>query len=198
MKKYASVDDYINAQEDWAPALSALRSIFHQTEFEETLKWGTPTYTINGKNVAGMAAFKKYVGIWFFQGVFLRDEKKVLINAQEDKTVAMRQWRFQSEEEIDEKLILAYLKEAIQNQKQGKEVTPQKKKPLVVPPELKGKLSSDASLKAAFEKFTPGKQREFAEYIAEAKREATKQKRLAKIIPMVLDGIGLNDKYRNC
>ncbi|MFD0864145.1 YdeI family protein [Sungkyunkwania multivorans] len=200
MKKYSTVDDYISAQGEWIPAINMLRAIFDTTEMIETLKWSIPTYTVNGKNVAGIGAFKSYVGIWFFQGVFLKDEKNVLINAQEEKTVALRQWRFQSIEEIakQEKPIKAYLHEAIQNQKDGKEIKPQKKKTASVPPELVDAFSRDASLKIAFDKFTPFKQREFSEYIAAAKREATKLSRLEKIIPMIKDGIGLNDKYRNC
>ncbi len=195
MKRYKSVDAYINDQDQWKDELIRLREIFHTTEFEETLKWSIPTYTINGKNVAGMAAFKNYFGIWFFQGVFLRDEKNVLINAQEEKTVAMRQWRFSSMDEIDEKLIKAYLAEAIQNQKDGKEVKPQKK-PLVIPEQLQAALDKDASLSKAFEKFSLSHKREYADYINEAKREDTKQRRLEKIIPMILESVGLNDKYR--
>ena len=45
---------------------------------------------------------------------------------------------------------------------------------------------------------TPGKQREYCEYIASSKREATKHSRLEKITPMILNSVGLNDKYKNC
>jgi len=94
MKKYTSVEEYIEEGSKWTNELRELRRILLKTEFEETLKWSIPTYTINGKNVAGIAGFKDYFGIWFFNGVFLKDEEKVLINAQEGKTKAMRQWRF--------------------------------------------------------------------------------------------------------
>lgn len=52
---------------------------------EENLKWGMPVYSLEGVNVAGIVAFKNYVALWFYQGVFLKDDKKVLYNAQEGK-----------------------------------------------------------------------------------------------------------------
>ena len=148
--------------------------------------------------MVGLGAFKSYVGIWFFQGVFLKDKKKVLVNAQEGKTKAMRQWRFSSEKEIDEKLVLEYLDEAIQNQKDGKEIKPARKKTFSLPDELVDYFSKNENVKIAFGKLTPGKKREYAEYISEAKRPDTKMKRLEKIAPMILAGAGLYDKYKNC
>jgi len=85
----------------------------------ETVKWSAPVYTVNGKNVLGLGAFKKHFGIWFFNGVFMKDEHKLLVNAQENKTKALRQMRFETIEEIDKNLVLLYVKEAIENQKLG-------------------------------------------------------------------------------
>ncbi len=68
---------------------------------KETIKWGAPVYTLDYKNIVGLGAFKSYVGLWFFQGALLNDEKKKLINAQEDKTKALRQWRFNSVKKIE-------------------------------------------------------------------------------------------------
>lgn len=107
----------------------------------------------------------------------------------------MRQWRFDSVEEVDESLILQYLQEAIQNQKDGKEVKPEKK-PLVIPDELAEALASDAHLSEVFDELSLTYKREYAEYILDAKRAETKTKRLEKIIPMIREGIGMNDKYR--
>lgn len=184
--------------QQWEEELLLLREIMLSSEAGETLKWGVPTYTINKKNVAGLGAFKSYVGIWFHQGVFLKDTNKKLLNAQEGKTKAMRQWRFSSIEEITEnaELIKAYLEEAIENQKAGKSVKVEKKSNLILPEELQLAFKEDANLKTSFDQFTPGKKREFAEYVNEAKRSATRQSRMEKIKPMILAGIGLNDKYR--
>ena len=199
MELFKTVDSYIANAENFNEALQLLRDIMVKTDLEEGVKWGMPVYMWNKKNVAGFCAFKKYVGVWFYQGVFLKDEQNKLVNAQEGVTKALRQWRFNSLEEIEEneKLLLEYLKEATKNQQLGKEIKPAKpNKKVTVPQLLKEEIAKNKKLKTAFEKFTPGKQKEFCNYIIEAKRDATKQSRLQKIIPMILEGIGLNDKYR--
>ena len=127
----------------------------------------------------------------------MKDDKKVLINAQEGKTSAMRQWRFNSADEMDADLIRTYVLEAIDNQQQGKVIKP-KKKPLIIPDLLQQAMDADAELKEKFEAMTLGKKRDYADHISDAKREATKQSRLEKIIPMILSGVGLYDKYKNC
>ncbi len=196
MKGHKTVDDYIEAAEHWQDELIRLRKILRSTDLEETVKWGGPCYTHDGKNVVGMASFKTYVGLWFHQGALLADRKKVLINAQEGKTKALRQWRFRSKKEIDARLIQSYVKEAIALQERGREIKPDRNQPVNVPPQLELALGRNKKTKASFEKLTPGRQREFAEYIADAKREETKLKRLEKIIPMIQARRGLNDKYR--
>ncbi len=199
MKRHTSVEDFISSFPQWETALRKLHDIIlAQDELEETIKWGAPTYTFNGKNIVGLGAFKSYVGIWFFQGVFLKDESNVLMNAQEGKTKAMRQWRFNSTEDISPKLVSNYIKEAIQNQREGKELKPERKgsKPVEIPQELQDTLTANNALEKAFSNLSLSKRREYAEYISTAKRDATKQSRLEKITPMILEGKGLNDKYR--
>lgn len=199
MERSKTVEEYIKNHQNWEKEISYLRMIALKTSFEETVKWGVPTYTVNGKNVVGIGAFKNYVGLWFFNGSFLNDPHKKLINAQEGKTKGLRQWRFTSLDEIDEGLILEYLNEAIENQKAGKSIKITRgNKPVVIPLELQKTLDNDKDLKLLFDGFTNSKQREYCEYIADAKRESTKLSRLEKIIPMILSGVGLHDKYRNC
>ncbi len=196
MEKNKSVEEFISKKGEWKEALEKLRSIMLSTDFKETVKWGVPVYTINEKNVVGIGAFKSYVGIWFYQGVFLKDNHKKLINAQEGKTKGLRQWRINSVDEIDKTLVLQYIKEAIQNQKDGKEIKPEKSKDIEVPLELKNALQTNNHLKESLEGLTPFKRKEYIEYITTAKREATRLSRIEKIIPMIIEGIGLNDKYR--
>jgi uncharacterized protein YdeI (YjbR/CyaY-like superfamily) len=191
------VTAYIEKKAAWSDGLNQLRSILATLPLEETVKWGAPFYTSEGKNIVGMSAFKNYFGLWFIQGALLKDEQNVLINAQEGKTSAMRQWRFTSVDEIDADLIKVYVLEAIENQQQGKEIKP-KKKPLVIPELLQQALDSDAELKEQFESLTLGKKRDYADHISDAKRETTKQSRLKKIVPMIKGGMGLYDKYKNC
>ena len=196
MKRANSVDDYIKTSDNWQDELVQLRGILAATGLVEEVKWGAPCYTSNGKNVVGIGAFKSYFGLWFFQGALLRDDQKVLVNAQEGKTKALRQWRMQSAKEIKPAIIKRYVKEATKLVKDGKSIGPVKKKPVLVPAELTKALQKDKSTEKIFNSLTPGRQREYAEYISEAKREEIKQSRIAKILPLIKAGIGLNDKYR--
>ncbi|MDB4582567.1 YdeI/OmpD-associated family protein [Draconibacterium sp.] len=196
MKRYRTVDEYILNAQNGKEIRLVLRDLINTTELIETIKWGAPCYTVHKKNVVGLVSFKSYVGLWFYQGALLKDEDKVLINAHEDKTKALRQWRFESVEDLDEKLILKYVNEAIQNEKQNKEIKANRSKQLLIPNELKQALKDDTQLEEYFNAFTKGKQREFAAYISEAKRAETRQSRLQKIIPFIQQNIGLNDKYR--
>lgn len=195
--KVNSVDHYIDANPRWREALKLLREIFHETSLQESVKWGMPVYTLNYKNVAGFSAFKSHVGIWFYQGVFLKDPEKKLINAQEGITKALRQWRFGSADEIRDSRssVRAYLLEAIDNQLKGKEMRAERKKTIEIPRELASELADNGVLKTKFNALTPGKQREYALYIASAKRAETRLARLAKIVPLILEGAGLNDRY---
>ena len=194
MKKL--VDRYILKHQKWQVELETLREILLKADLVEEIKWGAQVYTINGKNVVGLASFKSYVGLWFFQGALLKDKEKVLVNAQEGKTKAMRQLRFNSIAEINHLLISKYVAEAIENNKKGRAIKSDKFKAAVLPNELLAILKSAKELKNAFEKLTAYKQKEYAEYIAEAKRDATKKTRLAKIKPMIIAGFGLNDRHR--
>ena len=198
MKRYKTPEEYIANNKDWQKSLILLRDILLSTQMTETIKWGVPVYTFEGKNIVGTTAFKSYVGLWFFQGALLKDKKKKLINAQAGKTKALRRWRFNSVKEIktESKTIKQYLEEAILNQKQGKEIKPEKKKPLNIPKELYDIFKKDTKVKECFYSLSLPKQRDYCNYISEAKRETTKISRLEKIVPMILKRIGLNDKYR--
>jgi uncharacterized protein YdeI (YjbR/CyaY-like superfamily) len=197
MKTDLTVDKYIQSTDKWKESLELLRSIILSTGLIETVKWGAPVYTSGSKNIAGMAAFKHHVAVWFYQGALLRDEKKKLVNAQEGVTKALRQWRFGSVNEISSntKLLSIYLREAIENEKQGKKIKPVKDKPILIPDDLRLVFGLNTELKNCFDMLTLSKRRDFAEYISAAKQQETRQKRLDKIIPLILQGKGLHDKY---
>lgn len=110
----------------------------------------------------------------------------------------MRQWRFTSKEEINEEAILDYyIQEAIANENQGKIIKLEKTKNTIIISEiLQKELKTDILLQEAFLQFSAYKQKEFIEYIETAKREENKLSRIEKIKPMILNNIGLNDKYR--
>lgn len=181
---------------NWSKELELIASIINKLPLEKTIKWGAEVFTYNGKNVVSYGGFKNYFMLWFFNGVFLEDKYKVLVNAQEGKTKSLRQWRFTSIAEIDEKKIKEYIYEAIEIEKKGLKIAPEKFVAVPVSEVLEVEFKNDKSLKTAFKKLTPGKQKEYIIYINEAKQETTKLKRLEKIKPMILNGIGLNDKYK--
>ena len=144
----------------------------------------------------GLGAFKTYFGLWFHQGALLKDEKSVLINAQEGKTKALRQWRMNSSQDINITLIHQYIRQAIAITDEGKEIKVDRHKPLVIPDVLNQALNHNPAAKKVFQSLRPGLQREYSDYVAEAKRDDTILRRVEKILPMIKQGIGLNDRYR--
>lgn len=196
MEKTASADDFISKHPKWQDLLLSLRKLLRSTELEETIKWGVPVYTLDGKNVVGITAFKNHAALWFHQGALLSDPAGKLVNAQQGKTRAQGQWRFEEGDDMDKALVLSYVLESIENQRQGKIVKPVKSMSLSVPFELEKAFQSDTALKTAFDTLAPYKQREYAEHVSSAKREDTRMRRLEKILPMIRAGKGLNDRYR--
>lgn len=196
MKRAGSVDAYIADGRAWQGELKRLREILLSTGLREEVKWGAPCYTYDGKNVVGIAGFKSYFGLWFHQGALLKDRNNVLINAQEGKTIALRQWRMKAAKDINPALIRRYVKEAIELVKASKQIAHAGKQALVVPADLKKALGKDKKASENFKNLRPGLQREYADYISEAMREDTRRRRIEKILAMIRKGAGLHDKYR--
>ncbi len=193
------LDSFFKKTSPWKNGILRLREIINSTELVEDFKWNFPVYTLNGKNILGLGKTKNYMVIWFFQGVFLKDKKSLLVNAQEGKTKALRQMRLSSTEDIDDAVILTYIEEAIQNQKDGKEVKPKRNtSKVLIPTELQTAFKKTRTLKDSFESLSQSKQREYAEHIGSAKQEATRLRRLQKCVPLIENGVGLHDKYKNC
>jgi uncharacterized protein YdeI (YjbR/CyaY-like superfamily) len=197
MKQTKTVDDYLSDAGQWQAELGMLRKILLSCRLTEEIKWGAPCYTYNGKNVVGLGAFKSYFGLWFHQGALLKDSSKVLINAQKGKTKALRQWRMHSADDIKPRIITRYVKESIEQFKDGQAIKASRNEPVSVPPELTSALRRNKGATAAFRELRKGLQREYADYIGAAKREETKRRRIDRILPMITAGIGLNDKYRS-
>jgi uncharacterized protein YdeI (YjbR/CyaY-like superfamily) len=197
MKGAKNAEEFILSNPQWQEALILLRDIFLSTGMEETIKWGVPVYTSESKNVAGMACFKSYIGIWFYQGALLADKAQKLVNAQEGITKALRQWRFASIDEVitQSETIGEYVIESIENIRKGKEIKPEKYIPLMIPQELEDALENEPTIKQSFDALSLSKRRDYAEYIQNAKRMETKMARLEKTLPMISQGNGLYDKY---
>ena len=196
--KNPKIEEFIAKFPKWKKELTQLIKIIRKSKLEETIKWGMPNFCLDGKMVFGIGAFKNHFGIWYFQGSLLKDEAKVLVNVQEGKTMAMRQWKLDAMDQLDAKLIHAYNQEAIANQKAGKRVIPSKRvsKVIEMPSELKGHLDKTSKDKALFEKLTRGKQNEIKEYIGAAKRANTRVTRLEKSMILLQEGKTPLDKYR--
>lgn len=186
----------MNYQKQWDKELGVLRAIIQKLPLECSIKWGAEVYTYHGSNVVSYGGFKNYFAVWFYKGVFMSDPLKVLVNAQEGKTKSLRQWRFSALGELQEEKLVAYILEAIEIEEKGLKIEIPKFEPLPVPPFFAAVLKEQKGLQQAFERLSGGKQKEYILYLTEAKQEATRQKRLEKIIPMILDGKGLNDRYK--
>ncbi|MCB2114224.1 MAG: YdeI/OmpD-associated family protein [Parvularculaceae bacterium] len=198
MRKIKTASEFYSAAPMWKAELASLRKILKSSELKEEVKWGGPCYTLDGENVVGVGAFKSYFGLWFFQGALLKDAGKKLVNAQEGRTKSLRQWRMSSSGDIEPALIASYVTEAAALARAGEKIAKAPARKLVMPAELSAALSKDKKAGAAFAALTPGRQREYADFVSAAKQSATKEKRIAKILPMIREGSGLNDKYRTC
>lgn len=199
LHKAKSAEDYTKTHPKWAKELATLREILVDTEMDETLKWGMPTYTVGGKNVIGLAGFKNHFCLWFHQGAFLSDPDKILVNAQEGKTKGMRHMRFESAKDIKKRIVKKYVAEAIKNQKAGKEIKsakPVKRTLDSLPAELDAKLKRSKVLNEKFQALSAARRKDYAEYISSAKRADTKKKRMDQIIPMIKAGQPLSDLWK--
>ncbi|QQT60162.1 MULTISPECIES: DUF1801 domain-containing protein [Sphingobacterium] len=188
--------NWYQSRGNWQEAEELMQEIIQQTSLKKEFKWGSYIYTHKGKNVIGWGGFKNFFSLWFYNGVFLTDRDKHLISASEGKTKALRQWRFEDVKDMSAEKIAAYIQESIQTIDEGKELKPTKS-PMKAPAGLLLEaLQTDPTFAESFQALTPGKQKEYIEYIDEAKQEKTKQSRIEKIKPLVLAKKGLNDKYK--
>jgi uncharacterized protein YdeI (YjbR/CyaY-like superfamily) len=188
------VDGYLERNSRWQPELTELRRIVGQTTLTEDLKWGVPCYTEQNANVVLLHVFKEYCAILFVKGSLLGDPARVLIT-QTENVQAGRQLRFTNVDEIlaKESLLKAYLAEAIDLEKSGAKVEFKPTKEFAVPEEFQAELEGDPDLKAAFEGLTPGRQRGYLLFFAGAKQSKTREARIEKCRPAIMEGKGLDD-----
>lgn len=197
------VDAYLLKHPQWQGQLMAAREVLQATALVESIKWGGPAWSLEGRVLIGLAAYKKHCAVWFHHGVFLKDLAQRLMTAQES-TRGMRQWRMLEGERLDVSLFRRYVKETIANERAGRRLKPRAAvqaealtQPEELPEELAVLLRADQSLEAAFAGLTPGRAREFAQHVATAKRAATRVSRAEKVVPLIRAGVGLHDKYRS-
>jgi uncharacterized protein YdeI (YjbR/CyaY-like superfamily) len=188
------VDFYFIKNTPWQKELEQLRAIALDCGLTEELKWGCPCYTFQKANVVLIHVFKEYCAFLFFKGALLHDAHGILI--QQTKNVqAARQIRFTGIKEIVKlKAVLkTYIFEAIEVEKAGLKVALKKTTEFAMPEEFKTKLQKSAALKKAFYALTPGRQRAYLLYFSAPKQSKTREARIEKYRPQIMNGMGLND-----
>lgn len=188
------VDWFFNKAEKWKEEYEKLRTITLECGLTEELKWGCPCYTFQKKNIVLIHGFNEYCALLFHKGVLLKDPEGILIR-QTENVQSARQIRFTSVQEIVEMkpIIQAYVHEAIEVEKAGLKVDFKETKEFNIPEEFQMKLDENSALKAAFEALTPGRQRGYLLHFSGAKKSKTRERRVEKCIPRILEGKGLND-----
>lgn len=188
------VDFYFTNSKKWKPEVEQLRKIALDCQLTEELKWGTPCYTLGGKNIVLIHDFKEYCAFLFFKGVLLNDSDGILIQ-QSKNMQAQRQIRFTNVDEIIAKqaILKAYIYEAIEVEKAGLEVKFKTTEEFTIAEEFQAKLDELSNLKKAFEALTPGRQKAYLLHFSAPKQSKTRESRVEKCIPQILNGKGLND-----
>jgi uncharacterized protein YdeI (YjbR/CyaY-like superfamily) len=187
------VDAFFRKAKKWVEESEKLRAILLDCPLTEELKWGEPCYTYQGKNIVLIGAFKEYVSLLFFKGALLSDPKRILVTP--GQLQSGRQIRFTSLREIIkmENILKTYIYEAIEAEQAGLKVALKKHSDYVIPEELQRKLDEMPALKAAFEALTPGRQRWYMFHVGQPKQSKTRESRVEKCMPRILEGKGLND-----
>jgi uncharacterized protein YdeI (YjbR/CyaY-like superfamily) len=187
------VDAFFRKAKKWVEESEKLRAILLDCPLTEELKWAQPCYTYQGKNIVLIGAFKEYVSLLFFKGALLSDPKHILVTP--GQLQSGRQIRFASLREIIkmENVLKTYIYEAIEAEQAGLKVALKKHSDYVIPEELQKKLDETPALKAAFEALTPGRQRWYMFHVGQPKQSKTRESRVEKCMPRILEGKGLND-----
>ena len=188
------VDQYITRIKSWQKETETLRMILLSCGLTEDIKWGKPCYSVNGTNLFVIQGFKEYFALLFFKGILLKDPDNILVKTGENTRVG-RQARFKNVQEIIElePTLKKYIHQAIELEKAGIKVDPKQDAELIFPEEFQARLDEDPNLQTAFSKLTPGRQKQYNMHFSAPKQSQTRQSRVEKAIPKILQGKGLND-----
>lgn len=194
------VDAYIEKCQPFAkPILEHLRETVHKVcpNVEETIKWGVPHFEYHGI-LCSMAGFKEHCVFVLWKASLLKDEKNLLQRI--GKTEMTQFKKMTSLKDLPpDRTLKAYIEEAMYlNEQQLKAPSKPKQKILkevVVPDDLSAALKKNKAAGSTFANFSPSHQREYIEWINEAKTEATRNKRLTTTIEWLMEGKARNWKY---
>jgi len=188
------VDWFFDKATQWQKEYEKLRMIILECGLTEELKWGCPCYQFEKRNIVLIHGFKEYCALLFFKGALLADADGILIQ-QTENVQSARQIRFTSAKQIVkmERILKAYVYEAIEVERAGLQVKLKKTKDFKIPEEFQSKLNKMPALKTAFDKLTPGRQRAYIFYFSQAKQSKTRAARVEKYLKQILNGKGLDD-----
>ncbi len=188
------VDFFFKEEGKWQKEYAKLRSILLDCHLGEELKWGCPCYTFEGKNIVLIHGFKDYCALLLFKGALMKDPEGILVQ-QTENVQSARQIRFTKLGEITKlaPVLKAYIYEAVELEESGAKVQFKKSAEFPLAEEFDARLKKMPKLKAAFEALTPGRQRGYLLYFSAAKQPKTREARIDKYIPQILEGKGLND-----
>jgi uncharacterized protein YdeI (YjbR/CyaY-like superfamily) len=188
------VDFFFNKATNWREELETLRKIILEVELTEELKWGVPCYTFQKNNILLIHAFKEYCAVLFMKGALLNDSEGILIQ-QTENVQAARQIRFTNVQQIIDSAstLKTYIYEAIEVEKAGLKVELKKPSEFKISEEFQHKMDENAALKSAFYALTPGRQRAYLLHFSAPKQAKTREARVEKYMPKILDRKGLDD-----
>lgn len=187
------IDAYIGKAADFAqPILTHLRSVVHKAcpDIEEGIKWGAPFFMIGGKNLANMAAFKQHAAFGFWKDV---DSPKA--------GEAMGHFgRLESLDDLpDDAQLIAMIRSAAEQMQTRSGGGGKARQPVKVPPlpqDLADAIAASPAARKTYDGFSPGNQRDYIEWVTEARRQATREKRIATAVAWMAEGKDRNWKYR--
>ena len=187
------IDAYIERSEQWPDEMATLRPILLSCGLSEQIKWGKPCFSHDGKNIAIFQEMKGFLSLMFFKGALLSDPDGVLVEQGPNSRSALR-IEFTSVDDVTRlaETVKAYVEEAIDVEEAGLEVGPAPE--VVFAEELQARLDEDKAFRKAFEALTPGRQREYNLYFSDAKQAATREARVEKYAPKILEGKGFRDR----
>jgi len=188
------VDIFLSKAEKWREETETLRKMLLGFPLTEELKWGKPCYSFQESNIVIIIGLKETCALMFCKGALLKDANGLLTKPGAN-TQAGRWLKFTSLQEITKQksFIKAYVQEAIDAEKAGLKITFKKVTEFTVPEELQKKLDTLPTFKKAFSSLTPGRQRGYLLYFSGAKQSKTREARVEKCLPQILEGKGLND-----
>jgi uncharacterized protein YdeI (YjbR/CyaY-like superfamily) len=188
------VDWFFDKATQWQKEYEKLRMIILECGLTEELKWGCPCYQFESRNIVLIHGFKEYCALLFFKGALMADADGILIQ-QTENVQSARQIRFTSAKQIGkmERILKAYVYEAIEVERAGLQVKYKKTKDFKIPEEFQSKLNKMPALKTAFDKLTPGRQKAYIFYFSQAKQSKTRAARVEKYLKQILNGKGLDD-----